>query len=328
MNVKKMVAIVINKYGSENELMLSTVDKPSVGPGDVLIKTYAAGLNPVDYKTCGGQGISYLLDDHFPKVLGWDVSGEVCEVGKGITAFKVGDAVYGMINFPNLGKCYSEYVIAPEDQIAKKPINLSFLESAAVPLAGLTAYQALQLMDVKKGGKILIQAASGGVGHLAVQLAKQYELFVYATCSIDNIDFVKSLGADVVIDYTTEALADYIKPNELDYMLDSVCGEIGALSMNFLKTTGISVLLAIENSKIVVEKGKSQQKKTELFRVTPSQKDLIFLSKLFDEGKIKVDVSGIYEPNDIQFAHSRLQSSHGHGKLVLDFSHPATWKLH
>lgn len=315
-----MKAIIINQYGDPETLKIVEQPRPELQESEVLIHNQAAGLNPIDYKTRSGEGIAFELDDHFPKILGWDFAGTVCEDNTSTKAFKKGDAVFGMLNFPNLGNCYAEYVAASVDQIAHMPNSLSFLEAGASPLATLTAYQAISEMKTKPGQKILIHAGAGGVGHLAIQIAKQKQLIVYTTCSSKNRAFVESLGADFCIDYTSQALESVIAENELDCILDSLCGETGAQSLDLLKPEGTSILLALDVSDTVFKHAKETNKTVLPFRVKPSSDDLNAIKQLFESEALKIHVSQVYSPNDIQKAHAELAQHHVKGKLVLDVS--------
>ena len=195
-----MKAIILKEAGSADKLEMAELPKPLINDREVLIQTKAISINPVDIKTRTGKSLYSELRSQNPFIiLGWDVSGIVIEAGNSVTGFKPGDEVFGMINFPGHGKAYAEYVAAPAEHIALKPATITHEQAAAATLAALTAWQALVTnAKVSKGQKVLIQAASGGVGHYAVQIAKFLGAYVVATSSAANRDFVLSLGADEV----------------------------------------------------------------------------------------------------------------------------------
>ena len=200
-----MKAIILKDFGGAEQLQISDVTKPVIKDNEVLIKAHAVALNPVDVKTRMGKGQAAKLKNEHPMILGWDVSGVIEEKGNAVSDFNIGDEVFGMINLPGAGKTYAEYVSAPHDHIALKPANVSHAEAAGASLAAMTAWQALvEQAKLKAGQKILIHAASGGVGHFAVQIAKAYGAIVTGVCSSRNLVFVKSLGADNVIAYDKE----------------------------------------------------------------------------------------------------------------------------
>ena len=219
-----MKAAIINEFGDADVLKIIDVEKPVPNDEEVLIKIMAAGINPVDTKVrAGTSGMSRHLP--LPAILGWDVSGVAESAGKDVKEFKAGDAVFGCIGFPDLGKAYAEFTAIDPKYLAKKPANISFDEAAAVPLAGLTAYQAItEHLKISAGQKVLIQAAAGGVGHLAVQFAKLDGAFVIGTASEKNENFLKKTGVDQFIDYKKEKFEDIV--SNLDAVLDAMGGEV------------------------------------------------------------------------------------------------------
>src|SRR5580698_2337738 len=193
-----MNAAVIDRAGGPDELHIASVRRPEPGLTEIQVRVHAAGVNPVDWKVRAGGGPEY------PLIVGWDVAGVVSAVGEGVTLYRPGDEVYGMPLFPRFPGGYAEYVVAPARHFAPKPAGLSFAEAAAVPLAALTAWQGLvDTADLRRGQRVLIHAAGGGVGHLAVQIAKHLGAYVIGTASTAKTGFVRELGADEVIDYTT-----------------------------------------------------------------------------------------------------------------------------
>jgi NADPH:quinone reductase-like Zn-dependent oxidoreductase len=202
-----MKAITLKQTGGIENLTLSELAIPKIQENEVLVNVKSVAINPVDaFVRKSDQALQKVLR---PKngetvVIGWDISGTVTEVGKNVTGLKVGDDVFGMVNFEGHGKAYAEYVAAPAAQLAKKPSNISHDEASAATLAALTAWQALvTYAKVKKGDKVLIHAAAGGVGHYAVQIAKHLGAYVIGTASTANRKFVLDLGADEFIDHTS-----------------------------------------------------------------------------------------------------------------------------
>ncbi len=236
-----MRAAFILHYGSNDAIEISEQPSPAVGANDVLIRVRAASVNPVDYKIRDGQ-LKTILPLKFPLILGSDCAGVVEKCGAGVKIFKVGDEVYARLEKDRIG-AYAEFAVVNENCVALKPHHLDFTQAASIPLAGLTAWQAL--IDIGKlhaGQKVLIHAGSGGVGTLAIQLAKHLGAFVATTCSTRNAALVKSLGADVVIDYKTQhfdaLLADY------DLVFDTIGGDTQHRSFSVLKRGGTLVTIA------------------------------------------------------------------------------------
>ncbi|MGI9598990.1 MAG: NADP-dependent oxidoreductase, partial [Acidimicrobiales bacterium] len=212
-----MQAILTTEDGG---LELATVPRPELLASEVLIESAAIGVNPVDWKTRTAESPARArFDPNRPMILGWDVAGTVAATGPGVTRFDVGDRVFGMPRFPRPAEAYAEYVVAGSREIARTPDNVSDVAAAAVPLAGLTAWQALvDTLHVGEGDRILIHAASGGVGHLAVQIAKALGAEVWATASADKHDRVRQLGADHLIDHRRQRFEDVA--TEMDHVLD------------------------------------------------------------------------------------------------------------
>lgn len=205
MSDRTMRAVTINEFGGPDVLTTGRIARPEPLPTEVLVRVHAAGINPVDWKTRAGHGMAGLQT--LPLILGWDVSGVVEEVGFGVTTLAPGDEVYAMPWFPRPAGAYAEFVTAPSRQFARKPDSLSHVEAAALPLAALTAWQALvDTARVTAGQRVLVHAAAGGVGHLAVQIAKHLGAEVIATAREPRHAWLKELGADETIDYTHAAV--------------------------------------------------------------------------------------------------------------------------
>jgi NADPH:quinone reductase-like Zn-dependent oxidoreductase len=243
-----MKAIIVNEFGPSAELIYTEVPIPTITENEVLVKVSAISINPVDVKTFEGSGSAKKILER-PVILGWDIAGTVTESQSAL--FEVGDEVFGMIRFPESGKAYAEYVSAPADQLALKPSNVTFEEAAATTLAALTAWQNLtEHYKVEKGQKVLIHAGAGGVGHFAIQIAKYFEAYVYTTASAENIDFVKSLGADESIDHNAVAFEENLR--EIDFVLNSLSDETSEKSLKVLKPGGTLISIASEVSEEVL----------------------------------------------------------------------------
>ncbi|MBL7783203.1 MAG: NADP-dependent oxidoreductase [Saprospiraceae bacterium] len=230
-----MKGFVLNRYGKKEKLYLTTIDEPSVKENEVLIQVHAAGVNLLDSKIRDGE-FKLLLPYKPPFVLGHDVAGVVIKTGSRISKFKVGDEVYARPADFRIGT-FAEYIAVEEPDLALKPQNLTMTEAASIPLVGLTVWQALvEKMNIKKGQKIFIQAGSGGVGTFAIQLAKHLGAFVATTTSAANTELVKSLGADVVIDYKTQDFETLLK--DYDFVLNSQDTKTLEKSLKILKPSG------------------------------------------------------------------------------------------
>ncbi len=230
-----MKAFVVNRYGKKEKLQLANVTEPTVGQKDVMVQIYATGVNLLDSKIKGGE-FKMFLPYKPPFIIGHDVAGVVVKIGAGVKQFKVGDEVYARPSDHRIGT-FAEYISINENDVALKPKNFSMEEAASIPLVGLTAWQALvEKANLKKGQKVFIQAGSGGVGTFAIQLAKHLGATVATTTSKANVDLVKSLGADIVIDYKTEDFENKLK--DYDVVLNSQDPKTLEKSLRILKAGG------------------------------------------------------------------------------------------
>lgn len=312
-----MKAAIINEFGDAEVLKITELDKPRVNEDQVLIRVMAAGINPVDTKVrAGTSGISKKIK--LPVILGWDVSGIIETVGKNVNDFKPGDAVFGCIGFPALGNGYAEYTLADPKLLAKKPANITFEEAAAVPLAGLTAYQAInEHLKVTSTQKILIQAAAGGVGHLAVQFAKLNGAFVIGTGSEKSENLVKKLGVNEFIDYKKQKFETLV--SNLDAALDAMGGDILYRSISCVKTGGKVVCLPSSTKDdpkaIEIAREKSIELSWPMMYADGSQMNII--ARLMEEKKLKVVVDRIFTLDQIVWAHKTVETHGTHGKIVV-----------
>lgn len=313
----QMKAVQIHTFGDIDTLVYEDTTRPEAQAGEVLVRVRAAGVNPVDWKTRRGPGVTgFKGEQPFPYILGWDISGEVVVLGEGVTQFALGDAVYGMVRFPQEGKAYAEYMAAPVSDIALKPQRLSHQEAAAVPLAALAAWQAMfDTAHLQSGQTILIHGAAGGVGHLAVQLAKWKGAKVIATISARNAEFVRDLGADTVIDYTTQPFEDAV--HDVDVVFNTVSDDIVKRSFQVIKSGGFLVsITGLSDPEI----GRSLGVQSAQIMVHTQGEQMAELTSLFDAGSLKVYVDAVFPLQEAGQAHKLSEGGHVRGKIVLDVS--------
>ncbi|RSK46390.1 NADP-dependent oxidoreductase [Hymenobacter perfusus] len=316
-----MKAVRIHAFGGPEVLQLEDVVRPVPAADELLIKVYASGVNPVDWgiREGGNEVLRPYLT--LPMTLGWDAAGVVEEVGSEVTGFQKGDAVYGEPNFPGAGS-YAEFCTSKATQFALKPKSLSFVEAAGVPLAGLTAWTALfEQGKLQPGQRILIQGASGGVGGFAVQFAKARGAYVIGTASASNLDYVKQLGADEVIDYRSQQVAELV--HDVDVLLEASPLRDNAERLKVvpaLKAGGIFVTVNVDApfDEAVLAALAQKQAKSELSANQPRQEWLQEIAQLIDAGKVKVLVSQVYPLAQVADAHRDSQTLRVRGKLVLE----------
>lgn len=304
-----MKAIMINEYGDESVLIYTDVTRPEPKADEVLIKVHAAGVNPVDWKIRDGAGERFGLK--LPVVLGLEVAGTIEAAGDAVKNFKAGDAVCGFLKAFTGG--YAEYAVAKPEEIVLKPDNLDFENAAAFPLAALTAWQAMfDLANLQSGQRILITGASGGVGTMAVQLAKAKGAYVIGTASDRNREFVKSLGADEFVDYTKQNFEEAVK--DVDVAFDAVGGDTYERAFQTLKKGGFLVTAVANPSE---EKAKQFGIKTERVFGKPNGQQLIEVSRLIEEGQVKTHVETILPLAEVKKAHELSKAGRTRGKIVL-----------
>lgn len=334
-----MKAIIAEQYGGPEVLQIADdLSVPRVGPNGVLVQLHATSVNPVDWKFRQGL-LDAVRPVVFPVIWGCDLSGVVAEVGPSVTLFNPGDEVYGFKDgyvAKTYRGAYAEYVVAPEKALAKKPGNLSHVEAACVPLAALTAWQALLGQGkLKQGQRVLIHAGAGGVGVMAIQIAKAFGAFVVATASTRNQDFLRELGADLAIDYTLERI-DAIHPR-FDLVLDGVGKSVWGSSMRALKFGGRLVTLtvpipeqragkfkflatAIGGVVCGVARGLPGGKRLLLTRVKPRGGELEKIGALIEAEKIRPVVEKVFSLEQIADAHRLSERGHVRGKLAVKIS--------
>lgn len=306
-----MKAIRIHEFGGPEVLKLEDVPCPKPNADELLIKVFATSVNPVDWKIRKGQG-EEKFPTNFPLIPGWDVSGKIEEVGTNIKNFRKGDEVYSRSD-PTRNGTYAEYVVVKADQVELKPKSIDHEKAAAVPLAGLTAWQGLfDHGHLRPGQKVLIHAASGGVGTFAVQLAKWKGAFVIGTTSKKNLDFVKQLGADEVIDYKKEKFEDKLK--DIDLVFDPIGGDTQRRSLKVIKNGGrLITTLNPENQ----EEAKGKNIHVEGYTAQSDPEDLEQIAQLIDAGKLKPVVSKILPLAQAAKAQKLSEDGHTRGKIVL-----------
>lgn len=311
-----MKAVIINKYGSVEVLQYTDVEKPKIKSDQLLVKVHATSVNPIDWKIRKGM-LKILTGNKFPMILGFDVSGEVVEVGEKVTLFKPGDLIYAYLDQVT-GGAYAEYAAVSERVAALKPKNVSHEQASAAPLAALTALQALRDKGgIKPGHKVLINGAAGGVGTFAVQIAKTMEAEVTAVCSTKNVELAKLLGANRVIDYKKEDFTkDTVKYNMI---FDMVGNRSFSECKNVLQPNGMYITTQpfpgkfLESFLSVLVPGK----KAKVIVVKPSGRDLAYLKDLIEAGKIHSVIDCTYPLSRIADAHAYSETGHAIGKLAI-----------
>lgn len=311
-----MKAIVLEKAGGPENLHLAEVQKPSIKENEVLVAVKAISLNPADVKPkYADEMLSMMYGKERPIILGWDIAGTVTEVGAAVTNLKVGDKVFGMVNFPGVGNAYAEFVAAPEAHLAVMPNNVFFTEAAATTLAALTALQILS-RKIKKGDRVLIQAGSGGVGHFAIQIAKSFGAYVITTASAKNKDFVLSIGADEAIDYHTQKIEEIL--SDIDFVLDTQGGKVLENSVKVLKNGGVVLTtVAPDVSEEVKVAAKKENKTITNILVHSSAEDMYTLKGMLESGAIKPNIYKTFAFEDMADAHREVEKGRTVGKVIV-----------
>ncbi len=306
-----MKAVRIHAYGGPEALVYEDAPLPEPEPGEVLIRVHAAGVNPLDYKVREGYAKDWLKHQ-LPLIPGWDVSGTIEISSDGGSDFEVGSEVYGMLDFHRDG-AYAEFVTAPASIISLKPASLDHVHAAAVPLAGLAAWQCLfDLANLQPGQSILVHGAAGGVGHMAVQFAKWKGARVVATAPLRYADFVRELGADEVIDYQAQPFEKAAA--DMDVVFDPVGGELQRRSWGALRKGGVLVsTTSITSPEVAAE----FDVRGEGLSVHPDETELNAIRELIEEGRVKPAVTKVFPLAEAAAAQAMLESGESHGKVVL-----------
>jgi NADPH:quinone reductase-like Zn-dependent oxidoreductase len=311
-----MRTIILKGFGGVENLVLTDLPVPAISDNEVIVRVKAIGINPIDIKTRIGKGLAGALKEFDPIILGWDISGTITKTGSKVSTFKQGDEVFGMINFPGHGKTYAEYVAANETHLALKPSVISHEEAAAASLAALTAWQVLKYKaGIKKGDRILIHSAAGGVGHYAIQMAKYLGAWVAGTSSGKNKDFVLNLGADQHIDYEKQNFEELL--HDLDFVLDTIGGEYTDRSFKVLKPGGNIICIPSGTSDDIIEKAGAKGLKGSHFRVHSNGDNMKEIADLLEKRIVKSFVSKTFTFNEIQDAHHQVETGKTRGKIVV-----------
>ncbi|WP_019505402.1 NAD(P)-dependent alcohol dehydrogenase [Pleurocapsa sp. PCC 7319] len=310
-----MKAIVIDRYGSANVLQYEEVEQPQIKPSELLVKVQGTSVNPLDWKVRRGM-VKWLMNNKFPKILGADISGEVVQVGTQVTRFQPGDEIYASLS--SSSGAYAEFVAVSEKLAALKPTNLTHSEAGVVPLAALTALQALRnLGKIKSGSKVLINGASGGVGIFAVQIAKAFDVEVTGVCSQKNWELVKSLGCDRTLDYRqTDFTQDTI---QYDIVFDAVAKSSFWQCRTILKPNGIyvSTLPTFSNLVAILSTAIFSKQKAKFILFQANGQDLLYIKELIETGKLHPVIDRTYSLPELAQAHKYSESQRAVGKISI-----------
>jgi NADPH:quinone reductase-like Zn-dependent oxidoreductase len=310
-----MRAISQDTYGSPDVLTPVVLPRPVPGPGRILVAVRAAGVNPTDWK----HRAAGLFLGRLPLVLGWDVSGVVEATGFGVTLFKPGDEVFGMLPYPHGVGSHAEYVTGPARAFAAKPAGLDHVQAGALPLAALTAYQALvDTAEVRAGQRVLIHAAAGGVGHLAVQIAKSRGAYVIGTAGAPKHDLVRSFGADEVVDYRAVDFRDAVR--DVDMVLDPVSDDTRARSLDVLRPGGILVSLLPGTDPGEAAKAAARGIRVETLLVEADRAGMNAVADLAAAGALRAHIEAVFPLDDAAKAHAQGETGRTTGKIVLTVS--------
>jgi NADPH:quinone reductase-like Zn-dependent oxidoreductase len=316
-----MKAVLIRQFGPPDVMKIEEVENPRISSDQVLVRVHYSSVNPVDWKIRNGS-LRLLTGSKFPMRLGFDVAGEVVETGPSVTKFRKGDRVFGMLHYKQRG-AYAEYACFDEDNIAPIPESLDFREAAAVPLAGLTAYQALHYKGRIKSGKVvLINGASGGVGTFAVQIARAAGALVTGVCGTGNTELVRSLGAEKVLNYREQDFTEL--PDRYDIIFDAAGSRSFFTVRKSLKTAGRYVTTLPNKSSDIFSFFLTSLlppffsgKKSTYINVRPSGPDLHNLCHLIKEKKLIPLIDRVFSIEEIAEAHAYSETGHARGKIVI-----------
>ncbi|WP_106191929.1 NADP-dependent oxidoreductase [Umezawaea tangerina] len=308
-----MRAIGQDVFGGPEVLAEVELPRPAPGIGEVVVRVHAAGVNPTDWKL--RAGFPWL--DRPIQVLGWDVSGVVDEVGLGVTLFKPGDEVFGMLPYPKGAGAYADYAVATARSFARKPANVDHVHAAALPLAALTAHQALvDTAGLRPGQRVLVHAAAGGVGHLAVQIAKAHGAHVIATAGAGKHELLRGLGADEVVDYRTADFADVV--GEVDVVLDPLGGDVRTRSLDVLRRGGVLVAIVSDGDEAAAaEKAAQLGVRLEGMIVEADHGGMRAIADLVARGGLHPHVEATFPLAEAAKAHAHGETGRTTGKLVL-----------
>jgi len=314
-----MKAVIMTAYGDASCLEIQEAKKPTVGKNQILVRVMGSSVNPVDWKVRRGD-VKLFSGRKTPRRIGADYSGVVEKVGKNITTIKSGDEVFGMVR-AFVGDAYAEFITVTEDQIALKPKNLNFTEAAVMPLIGLTIYQLFfEVAKVPRGSKVLINGCSGGVGHVAVQMAKSLNCDITGVCSTKNIEYAKSIGVDHVIDYRKEDIL--ANKSRYDLFFDAVANTTYQRAKRTLTPRGqyVSSVPSFQNMFLAPFTNLVSKKKHKKVWVMPVAENLKALCGLIEDGKITPTIEKIYPIEEVADAHRHSETGKVVGKIALNLS--------
>lgn len=312
-----MKAIVLEKAGGVENLVMQEVAQPQINNNEVLVKVKAISLNPADTKAkYSDEMLNMIFGPDRPLILGWDVAGIIVSVGDEVSDFRIGDKVFGMVNFPGVGNAYAEYVASPAEHLAIMPEDSGYEEAAATTLAALTALQVLTAGNVKKDDRVLVHAGSGGVGHFAIQIAKNLGAHVVSTSSAKNRDFILGLGADEHIDYRSQKFEELL--SDIDFVFDTIGGENIDKSMTVLKQGGQLISIAMMGLSDEL-KAKSEALKVTVspFLVKSSGNDMNALKGMLEKGQITPTVAKSFPFTAMKEAHTEVEKGRTVGKVIV-----------
>ncbi|EGQ7981695.1 NADP-dependent oxidoreductase [Vibrio vulnificus] len=308
--------IVITEFGGPDVLAIRSSQMPEPKPGQVVIKVYFSGINPIDVKTRAGLGWAAAQNkDKLPWVPGYDISGKVISCGENAERFVIGDTVAGFVGFPLEGGGYSQYLCVEEDALSLVPGSVTLEAAAVLPLAGQTAAQALNKAQVKEGERVLILAGAGGVGHLAVQIAVAAKAEVYTTCSERNLDYMATLGAHA-INYQFAPASERL--SDVDVLIDLVGGDVALDALKCLKDNARVVTVPTLSAEMICEKAKLLGFEATGMLVEPDPQQLDTLLYMVGVGLLKTEIQRIYPMHEVSDAHKQIETAHTRGKVLLD----------
>ena len=311
-NEASMRAVQQQTLGEPDVLAVVDLPRPTPRTNEVLIRVEAASVNPTDWKHRANGG--FLGEPPF--VLGWDLSGVVEEVGIGVARFSPGDEVFGMLSYPFGHGAHAEYVAAPAAWFAPKPASLDHVQAAALPLVSLTAWQALvENARIQPGQRVLIHAAAGGVGHVAVQLAKARGAHVIGTASSEKHDFLREIGVDEPIDYREVDVAEAV--SDVDAVLDTIGGDTSLASLRTLRPGGIVVSILPVGSDDLYREAERLGVRAVRMLVDASRHDLVSITDLVEQGSLRATISEVFPLEQVAEAHRRGETGRTTGKMVL-----------
>ncbi len=308
-----MLAISQSSFGGPDVLAAAEVDQPQPLPTEVLVRVHAVGVNPVEAAIRSG---AFPLLGPPPFTLGWDISGVVEDVVPGTQRFRPGDEVFGMPFFPRAAGGYAEYITAPSRMLAHKPTSVGHVQAAAVPLVGLTAWQGLvEYSRIGPGQRVLIHGAGGGLGHLAVQIAKALGAYVIGTASVGKHDFVRQLGADDMVDYRADDFTE--KVTDADVVFNVIGGDYGPRSIHCLRPGGTFITAVDRGNTALAEQVGAAGRRFVGVAVEPDHVGLEHLAELVDAGRLRPHVEHVLPLTEAARAHRLIETGHTTGKIVL-----------